>query len=473
MFPNKTIIKLYFFAFVFLYKQCYCQDFSFFPKDIKMTAELYSKAENIEALQYNFNALAFYEKNNDKKKIVTIYTNIGFLSFAFGKHRESIHYLDKAKKMMEDNNLKDPLLMARLYSEYAKNDTRLGILNKSNDTFDEAINYAYRISDHKQKQYMLYYCYTWKRFNFLNNQDSLQKIDKILVNMMPSGVTYAKIADRFITHRKLDSAEYYLSKASGAPDKNFKGIQGLILFTYGNLYNIKNNPEKSIEYYLKASALFQEAQLKPPLRRTYDSLVSDYQMIGDIKTSKVYLEKFRSINKLIKKEEKEATNLVTDQLLNDNLKEKRKKEKLAIGIAISLIVVFLVILYIRNKINLSKHTEKDRILEQEALKVQKLERQIYNSFDQITELAKSSDPFFLIKFKEVYPEFFENLLKHNNRLTDNDIKFCAYIKLNLSNKEVATFTKLTFRSVETTKYRLKKKLGLSADLNLNKWIQNL
>jgi hypothetical protein len=88
-------------------------------------------------------------------------------------------------------------------------------------------------------------------------------------------------------------------------------------------------------------------------------------------------------------------------------------------------------------------------------------------------MAQEDSPFFLSYFKEIYPEFCEKLISHSPNLKDNDIRFCAYMKLNISNKEIAVFKNLTFRSVETTKYRLKKKLGLEVSTDLNKWINDL
>ena len=47
-----------------------------------------------------------------------------------------------------------------------------------------------------------------------------------------------------------------------------------------------------------------------------------------------------------------------------------------------------------------------------------------------------------------------------------DKRLCAYLKMNLTSKEMAPLLNMTVRSVEMTRYRLRVKLGLSRDTNL-------
>ena len=49
---------------------------------------------------------------------------------------------------------------------------------------------------------------------------------------------------------------------------------------------------------------------------------------------------------------------------------------------------------------------------------------------------------------------------------------CAYLKMDLSSKEIAPLLNLTVRSVEMTRYRLRKKLGLNREDNLTEFLQN-
>ncbi|MCI2227810.1 LuxR C-terminal-related transcriptional regulator [Polaribacter sp. MSW13] len=67
---------------------------------------------------------------------------------------------------------------------------------------------------------------------------------------------------------------------------------------------------------------------------------------------------------------------------------------------------------------------------------------------------------FKIQFKKNRPEFFDKLLERLPTLTVTEQKHCAYIAVNLKSKEVANILNLSPRSVETTRYRIKKKLKI-------------
>ena len=64
-------------------------------------------------------------------------------------------------------------------------------------------------------------------------------------------------------------------------------------------------------------------------------------------------------------------------------------------------------------------------------------------------------------FDLIHEHFFRNLRERYPKLTSSDLKFCALLRLNLSNKDIAKFTNLTIRGVETARYRIRKKLELS------------
>lgn len=63
-------------------------------------------------------------------------------------------------------------------------------------------------------------------------------------------------------------------------------------------------------------------------------------------------------------------------------------------------------------------------------------------------------------FDLIHENFFRNLVASYPTLTPVDLRFCALLRLNLSTKDIAKFTSLTVRGVETARYRLRKKLGI-------------
>lgn len=71
------------------------------------------------------------------------------------------------------------------------------------------------------------------------------------------------------------------------------------------------------------------------------------------------------------------------------------------------------------------------------------------------EAFNNADKDFLTKVKDKYPE-----------LTPNDLRLCAYLRLNLSSKEIAPLLNISHKSVEIKRYRLRKKMGLAKKDNL-------
>lgn len=78
------------------------------------------------------------------------------------------------------------------------------------------------------------------------------------------------------------------------------------------------------------------------------------------------------------------------------------------------------------------------------------------------------------EFHDIDPVFFNKLkVLANNKLTDLDLRYCAYLSLGLSNKEIATHLSIEQKSVRMSKYRIKKKLNVDKDISLESFLKNL
>ncbi len=77
---------------------------------------------------------------------------------------------------------------------------------------------------------------------------------------------------------------------------------------------------------------------------------------------------------------------------------------------------------------------------------------------------------FEVNFKELHDDFFERLLKAYPTLTPKDLKLCAYLKMNLSTKEIAPLMAISVRGVEIHRYRLRKKLDMDSSDNLSNFL---
>lgn len=76
-------------------------------------------------------------------------------------------------------------------------------------------------------------------------------------------------------------------------------------------------------------------------------------------------------------------------------------------------------------------------------------------------------------FNETHENFFKKLKAHYPELVPNDLKLCAYLRMNMNSKELASLLNITLRGVEIRRYRLRKKLNLEHDQNLTEFLMSL
>ena len=76
-------------------------------------------------------------------------------------------------------------------------------------------------------------------------------------------------------------------------------------------------------------------------------------------------------------------------------------------------------------------------------------------------------------FNKSYPGFLENLASINKALTIPDLRICAYLRSGQTTKEIAQMTGLSVRSIESRRYRLRKKLNLDRNTPLHKFIYQI
>ena len=73
-------------------------------------------------------------------------------------------------------------------------------------------------------------------------------------------------------------------------------------------------------------------------------------------------------------------------------------------------------------------------------------------------------------FDQVHVDFLKQLRDRFPQLSTSDLKLCAYLRMNLSTKEIAPLLNISVRGVEGSRYRLRKKLNLANDANLTEFI---
>lgn len=111
---------------------------------------------------------------------------------------------------------------------------------------------------------------------------------------------------------------------------------------------------------------------------------------------------------------------------------------------------------------------KSKLAEKNQLPVQK----IIFKLNSLTEDDVWEE--FELRFQEVHSQFYENLNQQFPDLSPNERRLCAFLRLNMTTKEIASITQLSPKSIDVARTRLRKKLNLTnTDANLVTFLMNI
>lgn len=100
----------------------------------------------------------------------------------------------------------------------------------------------------------------------------------------------------------------------------------------------------------------------------------------------------------------------------------------------------------------------------------KVSKELKNSFkSQI--IADEEWTYFVIKFEKIYPNFFTKLKQQFPNLSETELRLCAYIRIGMSAKEIAKILSVQPETVNTSRYRMRKKMKLTSGQSLEDLIR--
>lgn len=258
-------------------------------------------------------------------------------------------------------------------------------------------------------------------------------------------------------------------------------------WTTENRKEYTNLREGDYVFWVKSKNIFQEESepvsfsfsIRPPIYRSffayliYTFFIGAGLFLGFIFLDKKYKEKTKAIefekNKAIKKKESELKDL-TQRTEEEIVKLKNAKLEAEINFknqeltssAMHLIQKNKLLQDIKNSLKNLSGEEKNKPLNTQ---LNKLVKSIDKDLEGGEEWALFSQNFdqvhgnFITRLKEKYPD-----------LTPQEIKFSAYIRMNLNTKEIANLLGISVRGVEIGRYRVRKKLGLERQENLSDFL---
>ncbi|WP_084438903.1 triple tyrosine motif-containing protein [Algoriphagus mannitolivorans] len=248
-----------------------------------------------------------------------------------------------------------------------------------------------------------------------------------------------------------------------------------------------NLREGDYVFWVKSKNIFEEESepiafsftIKPPIYRSlgayviYTILIVAGLWMGFMFLDKRYKKKTKAIeiekNRALQKKESELEDL-TQRTEEEIIKLKNSKLEAEINFknqeltssAMHLIQKNKLLQDIKNSLKNLSSEEKNKQLNSQ---LNRLVKSIDKDLEGGEEWALFSQ-----NFDQVHGNFITRLKERYPDLTPQEIKFSAYIRMNLNTKEIANLLGISVRGVEIGRYRVRKKLGLERQENLSDFL---
>lgn len=399
--------------------------------------------------------------------------------------------------------LKSLSLSAQQYEEYTYAnclEAKSFFMDKNYSQAKKVLNlaekYLYKIQDKEKRRKAKTEIYIYQWYNFEKSKlpkssyaDSLLSISKKLYNeavliennhQRAKSVLYSTnlMVNSLILLKKYEEAVKYL-KIGGQELKTFGEVTYLGVDYYeakGDVeYNFKHykgsSNDSALASYNKAIKIGEALGYTAKTKELYSKVAEIYREKKDYAKQALFLQKSSNLEDSIQIKENKGLSEVKPLLyankgdITETPSQNRTLLYFLSAVALLTIVIGGRKLYFNKKKNKIQPLEKVTSEKDPVVKT--------NPYNHLISLALKNDSSFYLTFLEAFPDFSEKLLNINPLMKISDIEFCAYIKLNLETKQIAIMKKISVRAVEGKKYRIRKKLGISAEENMYIWFSKL
>jgi len=312
---------------------------------------------------------------------------------------------------------------------------------------------------------------------FEESRAILERIDD--TSYLPELLSYfAMIYDNRGDHRK--ALEYVTTALAEITPSHRPRLYVTCMIILGNIHARQNAPREAIRYYEQARADVGDNAYPWDLRFISLNLAECYECIGDAEHALKEYRKYLAImdelmggdqNMKIRRLQRKFQEERTQRELQHQQEHAARLRDEASARARDLTAMTLQLV--------RKHEFLGQIRTRLQNAASIAEPQTRERLQGIAEMVRrhttGSDEWSLFEeyFHNVHPDFRAELRKRSVRLTDKEMKVCMLLKIGLSSKEIANVLCASLRSVETYRFRIRKKLNLGEEDNLTTTIVSL
>lgn len=435
---------------------------------------LYKTLGNYQkAIEYCLSGLKMYEASDDKSGVALIYRVMGSIYKYKEDYEKSLFYYFSGLKINEE--IKNLPGVANSFNN-------IGIVYLLMKDFDKALNY-------------------YKKSLEINISINIEN---------EAAINYGNIGAVYLEMNQIDSALYYFSKrfniAQILNDK--KGII-ISLESFGDYYYKKKEYLRALDYYKRALPQSRDLGIMETTKNILKSMSNLYEENSDYVKGLVFYKSYISLRdsllnrEAVQKIEQMEMEYSLEKERNNHLFSEQKNRLYIMGgfVLLILFILFLFLIYMNQNLKLKRNNLEQKKLEIDKQQLQNevyfkdkelvskalnlaeknelmvditnrlksivLDPKVTNSKvkDIIEDLRFHSDTHlwdeFEYTFLQVHPDYYNSLGTHFPELTPNERRLSAFLRLNLSTKEISNITHQSLHSLIVARTRLRKKLGIA------------
>jgi len=490
-------------------------------------SEIYSHSDLVKSLNYGQQSLDYAKRVKSKLFETRAQTIIGNSFLFLGIYDDALNNYLMALKTAKENEFQAEELVAL---------SDIGIIKDRIDQFDEALEYYFKaLNIYNRNQELGKPLKDVKNihslYNNIGNIYNSKKEYETAVKYYLKGLEIAEkkkdnlnigvicnnLGKLEIERENFDKGYEYLMKSLNAREQNQdkSGMAKSYLFI-GNYYKAMRQYDKALEFAKMSFEIGKEMKEQMTIKNSSMMQYEIYKETGKFEKALEFHEKFKNASDSLINNGKieEMTRL---QMQFDYEKSKKEKEEeqqivkytyIIILSTLTLILVILSLLFFLARTR-NKHTklEKSKLEEDMLVKNKELTTNVIylmqknELIDRITSRLlklkvklkpENMEPIqriifdlqsltnndawneFEIRFQSVHEQFYQTLQKKFPDLSPTEIKLAAFLRLNMTSKEIASITGQSVNSLETARYRLRKKLGINnQEVNLVNFLLNI
>jgi tetratricopeptide (TPR) repeat protein len=389
---------------------------------------------------------------NDAEGAALILVNLGRGYAMIEEYDKALNYLKEAHLYYGKNSHNEGLF--NVYDVYASMEQKKGNYIKAIEYYKEGHSYLLKIGSEYLGPLSIYNAdfHSNIGFCYLQNNNYALAEQNLLKGY--------KIAEETGQIEYLKTTSEYLGKLYEASNKPVKALKFNKFF---KLYSDSISKDENIKKITQLEMQFdfdKQLKQKEMERERLESKQRQKELIYIMISSGIFLALvilfllFRLQKYKVKKISLERENLLVDldyknKELTTNVMYLLKKNEFIISIS--------------DKLKKSRYDFKPE------------NRKIIDDLIRELEHSTSDNVWkdFEIRFQEVHADFYQKLTSQYPDLSPNELKLCAFLRLNMSTKEISTITFQSPKSISMARFRLRKKMGIGSYDNLISYLGKL